>query len=102
MAFKTILVCLNDVERGKEIAQVACQLASKHGAHLIGLFVIPVMPIYPAPGAYVLPELIENHEALFAERGEKAKSIFERVVAGPYWAAFGYIAAEAELARLAK
>lgn len=30
---------------------------------------------------------------------EKARAIFEKIVAGTYWAAFGYIAAEAELAR---
>ena len=35
-------------------------------------------------------------------KGDKAraKEIFERVVAGPQWAAFGYIAAEADLARM--
>ncbi len=79
MSFKTILVSMNDVARGEHIADAACKLASKHKAHLIGLFVIPVMPVYPAPGAYVLPELIENHEAIFAERGDKAKAIFEDV-----------------------
>lgn len=31
---------------------------------------------------------------------EKAKEIFQRVVKGRYWAAFGYIAAEAELKRM--
>jgi tetratricopeptide (TPR) repeat protein len=31
---------------------------------------------------------------------ESAKAIFRRVVAGPQWAAFGFIAAEADLARL--
>jgi tetratricopeptide (TPR) repeat protein len=30
---------------------------------------------------------------------ERARPIFERIVAGPQWAAFGYIAAEAELRR---
>ena len=30
---------------------------------------------------------------------EKARPIFERIVAGPQWSAFGYIAAEAELKR---
>jgi hypothetical protein len=29
----------------------------------------------------------------------KAMSTFEKVVAGPQWSAFGYIAAEADLAR---
>lgn len=79
MSFKTIMVSVNDVVRAEEIVSVACQLATKHDAHLIGLFVIPVMPVYPAPGAYVLPELIENYEASFAERGEKAKAVFEAV-----------------------
>ena len=79
MSIKTILVSLNDVDRAEEVASVACLLATKHDAHLIGLFVIPVMPVYPAPGAYVLPELIENYEAQYAERGDKAKAFFEAV-----------------------
>ena len=31
---------------------------------------------------------------------ERAKAVFERVVAGSQWAAFGFIAAEADLARI--
>ena len=31
---------------------------------------------------------------------ERAKAIFRRVVAVPQWAAFGFIAAEADLARM--
>jgi len=31
---------------------------------------------------------------------EKAKAVYEKIVAGPYWPAFAYIAAEAELARM--
>lgn len=37
---------------------------------------------------------------LYNGQAAKAKEIFERVVAGKQWAAFGYLAAEAELARL--
>jgi tetratricopeptide (TPR) repeat protein len=33
---------------------------------------------------------------------EKAREIFEKVIKGQYWAAFGYIAAEADLKRLRK
>jgi len=36
---------------------------------------------------------------LYNGQAAKAKEIFERVVAGKQWAAFGYLAAEAELAR---
>ena len=31
---------------------------------------------------------------------EKARAIFKRVVAGSQWAAFGFIASEADLARM--
>jgi tetratricopeptide (TPR) repeat protein len=36
---------------------------------------------------------------LYNGQQDKARTIFERVVAGKQWAAFGYLAAEAELAR---
>lgn len=36
---------------------------------------------------------------LYNGQPDRAVEVFRRVAAGPYWAAFGYIAAEAELAR---
>jgi tetratricopeptide (TPR) repeat protein len=39
---------------------------------------------------------------LYNKQAAKAREIFERVVAGKQWAAFGYLAAEAELARSAR
>ncbi len=38
---------------------------------------------------------------LYNGKPDRAVEIFRRVIAGPYWPAFGYIAAEVELARLA-
>lgn len=40
-----------------------------------------------------------GHFYLVSGQRARAKEIFERVVAGPQWPAFGFIAAEAELAR---
>lgn len=37
---------------------------------------------------------------LYNERPDTAHAIFRRILEGSYWAAFGYIAAEAELARM--
>jgi len=37
---------------------------------------------------------------LYNGQADKAKDVFERVVRGTYWPAFGFIAAEAELARM--
>jgi tetratricopeptide (TPR) repeat protein len=39
---------------------------------------------------------------LYNGRREEARAAFERVVASPQWPAFGHVAAEADLARLAK
>jgi hypothetical protein len=36
---------------------------------------------------------------LYNGQGEKAREVFARIVRGPGWQAFGFIAAEAELAR---
>ena len=37
---------------------------------------------------------------LYNGKLDQAKTVFRRVLAGSYWPAFGYIAAEADLARL--
>ena len=37
---------------------------------------------------------------LYNGRVDEARSVFERVLSGEYWAAFGYIAAEADLSRV--
>ena len=37
---------------------------------------------------------------LYNGQPEKAREIFEQVVASDYWAAFGYLAAEADLQRM--
>ena len=39
---------------------------------------------------------------LYHGRKEQARRVFDRVIAGPYWPSFGYIAAEADLARLGR
>ena len=80
MTCKTILVSLNDVNRIEAILGVALTVAARNQAHVIGLFSIPTMPVYPVPGAYVMPELIENHEKIFKERAASARQAFERLV----------------------
>ena len=39
---------------------------------------------------------------LYNTRKDEARRIVERVIAMPQWSAFGYIAAEAELARMGR
>ena len=37
---------------------------------------------------------------LYSGQRERAREIFERIIKGPNWMPFGFIAAEAELARM--
>ncbi len=50
MSAKTIVVCLNAVERADELLKLACDLAVRQDAHLIGLYVIPGVQYYSVPG----------------------------------------------------
>ncbi len=50
MLVKTILVCLNAVERADQLIKLACDLAVRQEAHLIGLYVIPGVQYYSVPG----------------------------------------------------
>jgi nucleotide-binding universal stress UspA family protein len=48
MAYKTILVCLNETSRLPQIISAARQLGVKYQAHITGLYVIPGVEVYPA------------------------------------------------------
>lgn len=53
MTYKTILASFQDTERAPQLIEFATLLAAEHDAHLIGLFVVPVIQTYaiyaPAP-----------------------------------------------------
>jgi nucleotide-binding universal stress UspA family protein len=67
MSYKTILAHLNDKRRVARIANVAAQLASRFGAHLIGLSVAPPERLIPAgmPGS---PDVIVDDARRLAYR----------------------------------
>ena len=50
MAYKTILVSLNDVPRADAMIDAAAQIAKTYDSHLSGCYVIPAVTIYPEVG----------------------------------------------------
>ena len=50
MAYKTILVCLNEISRVPQLIEMARHLGVKFNAHVSGLYVIPAVQIYPSDG----------------------------------------------------
>ncbi len=80
MGYRTILVCLNEVDRAAVLLQVAGDIAQSHEAHLIGLFVIPGLRIYPGNGMGMTPDLFEAHREMFTARSEAAKALFDALM----------------------
>ncbi len=77
MTLKTILVSLNSVERADAVMRAAVDLAIEHDAHLIGLFVIPAMRIYPVVTMHVPPEFFEAQRKTFEKQAADLREVFE-------------------------
>ena len=77
MSIKTILVCLNEVERVKVLLDLASAIAAKHDAHVTGLYVIPAVRVYAASDLQLTAQVFEGQRTFFKERAEKVKAAFE-------------------------
>lgn len=78
MALKTIVACLTAPESTPAVAAVALQLAERHEAHLIGLHVIPRIPIYNLAGAEFPDEIIRQQEQVLQERAAEVEKLFTK------------------------
>ncbi len=77
MAYKTILLSLNDVPRAEAMIDAAAVIATAHGAHVIGCYVIPAVTIYPEVGYAAPPAVYEAHQQYFKTNLAAVKQRFE-------------------------
>jgi nucleotide-binding universal stress UspA family protein len=78
MSYKTIVVHINDERRLPGLLTAATTMASHHGAHLIGLSVVPPIFVPPASDiAIVVPSLIEAHRDAYRLEERRMKLAFE-------------------------
>jgi len=79
MSYKTILASFQDTERAPQLVEFATALAAEHDAHLIGLFVVPVIQTYsiyaPAP-VQISTELVESQRENFLEAASALEQQF--------------------------
>ena len=80
MTCKTIVVCLNETDRADTLIAVASGLAARCEAHVIGLYVIPAMQVYPAVGMYMTAEVFEGHRKYFQERADGVAARFKEAM----------------------
>ena len=77
MAYKTILLCLNEIDRVPQLIAVARQLGVKFNAHISGLYVIPSPQVIPTDGYGVAPAVFDTVQKHFKDRLPKVREAFE-------------------------
>jgi nucleotide-binding universal stress UspA family protein len=77
MAYRTLLVSLNDVERADALLEVAGNIAARQEAHVEGIFVIPALRVYPVVTLHVPPEYFESQRRLFQQQADEMRGRFE-------------------------
>jgi nucleotide-binding universal stress UspA family protein len=80
MSYRTILVSLNDADRLEEALGLAGSLQAAHGAHVVGLYVVPAVQVYPTIGMEITPDVFEGHRAYFHGRADKVKARFNAAI----------------------
>jgi nucleotide-binding universal stress UspA family protein len=77
MAYKTILVCLNEIERLPQLISVARDLGVRFNAHVSGLYVIPAIQVYPSDGYGGAANFFDGTRVYFQNHLAKVKEAFE-------------------------
>lgn len=77
MAYKTILVSVNDVSRAETMINAGAILADAHDAHLIACYVVPAATIYPGVGFTAPPAVDDTRLQYFTTNIPLVKERFE-------------------------
>lgn len=80
MAYKTMLVSLNEVGRMAQVIAAAQFLGTKLKVHVSGLYVVPAVQVYPSVGFEAAPQVFEGNRTFFKENAEKMRSAFEEAM----------------------
>ncbi len=82
MAYRTILVNLNDSARASILLDIAISLTKENDAHLIGLHAIPAVRIPPMTAAMEIPaHVFEAQRQEFIQEANKVRALFEEATA---------------------
>ncbi|MDE2445338.1 MAG: universal stress protein [Alphaproteobacteria bacterium] len=80
MAYKTILLCLNEIERVPQLIAAARQLGVKFNAHIAGLYVIPGVRMFPTDGYGAPMAVYEGAQTYFKDQLPKIREAFEHAM----------------------
>jgi nucleotide-binding universal stress UspA family protein len=77
MAYKTILLSLNEINRMPQVLAAGRMLGTQFNAHVSGLYVVPAAQIYPGMGYVTVPDLIDANQLYYRDKQAGAKQAFE-------------------------
>ena len=77
MAYKTILVSLNELSRLPQLLGAAATAARSFGAHISGLYVIPAVQLYPSMGFEAVPQVFDGNQIYFKDNEANVRTAFE-------------------------
>lgn len=77
MPIKTILLSLTTPEAAERVIPVACAIARRHEAHLIGLHTIEAIAVYPGIAVHVSSPEMERFNRSQEEQADAIRTLFE-------------------------
>lgn len=77
MSYKTILVSLNEIGRVPQLIAAASTIGRPFGSHVIGLYVVPAVQVYPSVGFEAAPQIFEGNRSYFKDNAAKVRQAFE-------------------------
>jgi nucleotide-binding universal stress UspA family protein len=80
MAYKTILLCLNEIGRLPQLVEAGRALGAKFKAHVTGLYVIPGVQVYPSAGYAAAPDVFDGNRLYFKNNEAKVRAAFEQAM----------------------
>ena len=80
MAYRTILVSLNELNRLPQLLSAVATIARNFNAHVSGLYVIPAVQLYPSMGFEAVPQVFDGNQTYFKDNQEKVRAAFEEAM----------------------
>ena len=79
MTYKTILANFSHEDHAQSTLEISVDLAAKHDAHLVGLYVVPAIRVYPPIAAEIPIEIIERQQAGYRAIADRIGQTFEQI-----------------------
>ncbi|MFO1032578.1 MAG: universal stress protein [Hyphomicrobiales bacterium] len=80
MAYKTIMLCITEIDRLPQLTAAARKLALDNDAHVTGLYVIPGIQVYPNAGLAAVPDVYDGNRKYFLDNKAAVRSAFEEAM----------------------